>query len=57
MADSRGLGVVGVILGAVTAVVMLVAGVVVQAHVGGQLALDSVDQQVVALSSIADIRR
>ena len=57
MADSRGLGVVGVILGAITAVVMLVAGAVVQAHVGGRLALDSTDQQVASLSSAADMRR
>ena len=57
MADSRGLGVVGAILGAITAVVMLVAGAVVQAHVGGRLALDGPDQQVAALSSSVDIRR
>ena len=57
MADSRGLGVVGAILGAITAVVMLVAGAVVQAHVGGRLALDGADHQVAALSSSTDIRR
>jgi len=56
MADSRGLKAVGLILGAITAMVMLVAGAVVQAHVGGRLALDDADQEVAALSSSADMR-
>ena len=57
MADSRGLGIVGFILGAITAMVVLVAGTVVQAHVFGRLALDDAEQQMAALSSSADLRR
>ena len=57
MADSRGLGIVGFILGATTAAIVLVAGVVVQAHVFGRLALDNADRQVAALSLSADLRR
>jgi hypothetical protein len=57
MADSKGLGVVGAILGAITVMVMLVAGAVVQAHVGGRLALDGADQQVAAVSSYANMQR
>jgi len=53
MADRRGLGIVGFVLGAVTAAVMLVAGAVVHAHLDGRLALDGPDQQVAALSLIA----
>jgi hypothetical protein len=51
MADSKGLGVVGFILGAITAVVLLVAGAVVHAHVDGRLSLDGVDHRISALSS------
>jgi hypothetical protein len=51
MADSKGLGVVGFILGAISAVVMLVAGAVVHAHVDGRLSLDGADHQIAALSS------
>src|SRR5262245_41790020 len=57
MADSRGLGIVGALLGAITAVVMLIAGAVVQGHVGGRLALDRADRQVAALSPSADLQR
>jgi hypothetical protein len=58
MADRRGLGMVGFVLGAVTAMVMLVAGAVVHAHLDGRLAFDGSDQQqAAALSLIADAPR
>ena len=40
MADRKGLGVIGVMLGVVTAVVILIAGAVVHAHVDGRMTLE-----------------
>jgi hypothetical protein len=57
MVDSRGLGVIGFILAATTIMVMLVAVAVVQAHVGGRLALEGAGQQVAALPLSAEMRR
>jgi hypothetical protein len=57
MADRRGLGIVGFVLGAITAAVMLAAGAVVHAHLDGRLALDGSDQQVTAWSLAADAPR
>ena len=51
MADRKGLRVVGFVLGAVTAAVMLVAGAVVSAHVAGRLTLDGGVYQMAALPS------
>ena len=41
MADRKSLGIIGFILGAVTAAVMLVGVVVVQSHIDGRLELDN----------------
>jgi hypothetical protein len=48
MADTKSLWIVGLILGALTAAVVLLAGAVVHAHVDGRLTLDSVPQQAAA---------
>jgi hypothetical protein len=56
MADGKSLLILGALLGAITAVVMLVAVALVQAHVDGRLTLDDVDRQTAALSSSALIR-
>jgi hypothetical protein len=50
MADTKSLWIVGFILGAITAVIMLVAGVVVQAHIDGRLHLDG-ERQIAATSA------
>jgi hypothetical protein len=55
MSDSKSLLILGAILGAITAVVMLVAVALVQAHVDGRLALED-GNQTAALSSSALIR-
>ena len=57
MADSAGLRIVGFVLGAVTAAVMLVAGAVVSAHVDGQLTLDGAVYQMAALPPSVHARR
>ena len=57
MADSTGLRIVGFVLGAVTAAVMLVAGAVVSAHVDGRLTLDGAVYQMAALPSSVHTRR
>jgi hypothetical protein len=49
MADSKSLWIDGLILGAVTAVVMLVAGAIVHAHVDGRLHLDDAPQQIAVM--------
>jgi hypothetical protein len=49
--DGKSLGVVGLIYGAVTAGVVLIASVLVQAHVDGRLSLDEASHQAIALSS------
>jgi len=54
MADRKTLGILGFMLGTVTAVVMLVAGAVVHAHVVGQLTLDGSDDRVAVMSVPAD---
>lgn len=41
MADRRSLGILGLVLGGVTAVVMLVAVMVVKSHVDGRLTLEA----------------
>jgi len=56
MADSRGLRMVGFILGAVTAGIMGLAVAVVEAHVDGRLTFEGGQQQM-ALFSSADLRR
>jgi hypothetical protein len=56
MADGKSLLILGALLGAITAVVMLVAIALVQAHVDGRLTLDDVDRQTAALSSSALMR-
>jgi hypothetical protein len=50
-ADSHSLRIVGFMFGAVTAAVVLVAGVLVQAHVDGRLTLNDASYQAVAQSS------
>jgi hypothetical protein len=44
MADTKSLWIVGLILGVLTAAVVLLAGAVVHAHVDGRLTLDGVEQ-------------
>ena len=45
MADRTGLGILGFILGGVTAVVLLIAALVVTKHVDGEPALGDVEQR------------
>jgi hypothetical protein len=52
MADSKSLWIVGFILGVITAVVMLVAGVVVHAHIDGSLNLDEAQRQIAATPTL-----
>jgi hypothetical protein len=42
MADRRSLGIIGFVLGGVTALVMIVGATVVQQHLDGRLQLDNV---------------
>ena len=55
MADRRSLGILGFVLGSVTAAVMLVAVLVVKNHVDGRMTLDS-RMPVIAASSQTVIR-
>ena len=41
MADKRGLEVVGVAFGLVTAIVIMIGGIVVKGHLDGQMSLDA----------------
>jgi hypothetical protein len=50
MADRKSLGIIGFILGGVTAAVIGVGVFVVQAHLAGQLALDTSSRPVVSAS-------
>ncbi len=56
MADTKSLWIVGFILGAITAAVVLLAGAVVHAHVDGRLSLDDAPQQVTAAPASAYAR-
>jgi hypothetical protein len=49
MADDKSLWLLGLILGAITAAVVLLAGVVVHAHVDGRLLLDDGARQTIAI--------
>lgn len=55
MADRRSLGILGFVLGGVTAAVMLIAVMVVKHHVDG-LTLDEVRLPVIAASALTIIR-
>jgi hypothetical protein len=55
MADRRGLGILGICFGGVTAAVMLIAVMVVKNHVDGRLTLDT-RLPVVAASAQSIIR-
>lgn len=48
MADTKGLWILGFLLGAITAAVVLLAGAVVHAHVDGRLSLDDAPKQIAA---------
>jgi hypothetical protein len=50
MADRTSLGIIGFILGAVTAAVMAVGVIVVQAHLDGRFTLDTAPRSVVSAS-------
>ena len=50
MADGKSLRIDGLVLGAFTVAVMLIAGAVVRAHVDGRLSLDEIDRPAAALS-------
>jgi hypothetical protein len=50
MADRKSLGLIGFILGGVTAAVIAVGVIVVQAHLNGRLALDNAARSVVSIS-------
>ena len=56
MADRRSLGIVGFVLGSVTAVVMLIAVIVVKHHVDGRLTLDADRMSVIAAAAQTVIR-
>jgi hypothetical protein len=55
MADRKSLGIIGFILGLVTAAVMLVGVVVVRSHADGQLALG--DARVLVSASLVTVVR
>ena len=50
MADRKTLGIIGFILGGVTAAVMIVGVLVVRSHLDGRLALDGQQRPVVSAS-------
>jgi hypothetical protein len=54
--DCKGLGIVGLIYGVITAGVLIIAGVVVYAHIDGRLTLGETSQQTVALHSSEFVR-
>ena len=56
MADRRSLGILGFVLGGVTAAVMLIAVMVVKHHVDGRLTLDGARLPVMAASAQSVIR-
>jgi hypothetical protein len=56
MADTKSLWILGFILGAITAAVVLLAGAVVHAHVDGRLSLDDAQQQVAVVSASTPAR-
>jgi hypothetical protein len=56
MADRRSLGILGFMLGSVTAAVMLIAVIVVKHHVDGRLTFDAARLPVVAAAAQAVIR-
>jgi len=56
VADRRSLGILGLVLGGVTAAVMLVAVIVVKQHVDARAALDESRLPVMAASAQAVIR-
>ena len=51
MADTKSLWILGFILGAITAAVILLAGAVVHAHVDGRFTLDEAHPQIAAASA------
>ena len=56
MADRRSLGILGFVLGSVTAAVMLIAVIVVKHHVDGRLTFDADRMSVIAASAQIVIR-
>jgi hypothetical protein len=56
MADRRSLGILGFVLGSVTAAVMLIAVIVVKHHVDGRLTFDADRMSVLAASAQIVIR-
>jgi len=56
MADRRSLGILGFVLGGVTAAVMLIAVFVVKQHIGGRAALDDTRLPALAATAQAVIR-
>ena len=56
MADRRSLGILGFVLGSVTAAVMLIAVIVVKHHVDGRLTVDTDRMPVIAASAQIVIR-
>ena len=56
MADRRSLGILGFVLGSVTAAVMLIAVVVVKHHVDGRMTVDGARLPVMAASAHSVIR-
>jgi hypothetical protein len=49
MADRKTLGIIGFILGGVTAAVMAISAIVVQSHLAGHLTLDNAPSSVASL--------
>ena len=56
MADRRSLGILGFVLGGVTAAVMLIAVIVVKQHVDGRVTLDEARLPMIAASAQTVIR-
>jgi hypothetical protein len=56
MADRKTLGIIGFILGGVTAAVMIVGAMVVQSHIDGRLTLDGQDRPMVSASLPSIVR-
>jgi hypothetical protein len=55
MADRKSLGIIGFVMGSITALVVLVAATVVMSHLNGRLAIDA-DRPLVSASLPAVVR-
>ena len=52
MADRRGLGILGIGFGGITVAVFLIAAIVVQAHLTGQIAIETAQAPIVSAAVV-----